>query len=178
MWPFQYNWLVWQKIHFQPKGMEEVEKPQEGCMSRERESASEEQRRNLGFLLCVCVCVFNMSTLNSFLVLIHWGERKAWEAYLLGLAHVTSMAVWLRTFAVRLAPLSGRPANVVTVAGGLGVKPTLLCTKTLYSYVVNLKGCFLKGHYKFLFYSKQNTQFSFSSQNTGFPSKCTIFCFP
>lgn len=91
------------------------------------------------------------------------------------------MAVWLRTVAVRLAPLSGRPANVVTVAPWLGVKPTLLCTNTLYSYVVNLKGRFLKSPYKFLFCGKQNTHISFSLQNTGFPFliplKCTIFCF-
>lgn len=63
------------------------------------------------------------------------------------------MAVWLRTVAVRLAPRSGSPANVVTVADSLGVKPTLLCTNTLYSYVVNLKGCFLKGYYYTLYIS-------------------------
>lgn len=61
------------------------------------------------------------------------------------------MAVWLRTVAVRLVPLSGRPANVVTVASWLGVKPTLLCTNTLYSYVVNLEGHVSKSHYIFLF---------------------------
>lgn len=38
------------------------------------------------------------------------------EAFLLGLAHLTSTAVWLRTLTEMLAPLSGKPANVVTVA--------------------------------------------------------------
>lgn len=41
--------------------------------------------------------------------------------------------------AVTVAPLSGEPAKVVTVTSWLGVKPRLLCTKSLYSYVVNLR---------------------------------------
>lgn len=41
-----------------------------------------------------------------------------------------------------LAPLSGGPAKVVTVTSWDGVKPTLLCTKSLYSYVVNLRVLF------------------------------------
>ena len=77
------------------------------------------------------------------------------------------MAVWLRTTAVRFAPLSGSPANVLTVASWLDVKPTLLCTKTLYPYVVNLEGGFSKIQIQISLSRKQDT-FSFS-QNTGPP---------
>lgn len=85
------------------------------------------------------------------------------------------MAVWFRTTAVRLAPLSGWPANVVTVTPWLGVQPTLLCTRTLYSYVVNLKG-FLKSHIWISFRGNtHNFPFPHKIKDFFSPStKCTI----
>lgn len=61
------------------------------------------------------------------------------QEHLLGVVHVTSIAVWLRGFAVTLVPFSENLGNVVTTTSSLDVYPTSLCTISLYTYVVFLK---------------------------------------
>jgi hypothetical protein len=86
---------------------------------------------------------------------------------------------------VTVAPLSGEPAKVVTVTSRLGVKPTLLCTKSLYSYVVNLRVLFKQTNkqtnkqqtYKNMFYGRQNAFSSPHKIQDSFPQNAR-FPFP